>query len=113
MVDAFPHQAVIHFTITSVSYDPEDYTVVYGTSMDTLTTVSRAFNHTDPTGLTFFADTNLKYSITLDELKSYQMYYYLIRATNSHGSSSSTIGTFTTAQTSEEYFLAFFYVILK
>ena len=97
-VDVLPEKAVVHFTISSVAYDPETYTVIYGTSMDALTTDSNTVNQTDPTGLTFINDTNLMYNITVDGLDINQLYYYMIEATNSNGSTNSVIGNFTTAE---------------
>ena len=98
-VDIFPYKAVIHFTISNVAYDPETYTVMYGTSMDTLTSVSNTFNQTDPSGLAFLTDTNLVYTITVNGLNSKQMYHYRIVSTNSNSNVSSVIGTFTTVET--------------
>ena len=98
-VDIFSYKAVIHFTISYVAYDPENYTVMYGASMDTLTSVSNAFNQTHLTGLTFLTDTNLMYTISVDGLNSKQMYHYRIVSTNSNSSVSSVIGTFTTVET--------------
>ena len=103
-VDTFPKKAVVYFTISSVAYDPENYTVIYGTSMDALTTVSNSFNQTDPTGLTFLTDINLMYTITMDGLNASQMYYYLIEATNSNSRTNSTIGSFTSAEAREPMF---------
>ena len=100
-VDAFSYKVVVHFMVSSVAYDPENYTVIYGTSMDTLTSVSNAPNHTDLTGLTFLTDANLMYTITVDGLNAKQVYYYLIEATNSNSSTNSTIGNFTTAEARE------------
>ena len=112
-VDAFLKKAVVYFTISSVAYVPENYTVIYGTSMDALTTVSNAFNQTDPTGLTFINDTNLMYTITVDGLDINQPYCYLIEATNSNGSTNSTIGNFTTAEACEHMLFCFFGSILS
>ena len=105
MVDVYPRQVRIHFTVSSVAYDPEAYFVIYGTSMDTLTSVSDVFNYTDSSDLSFLTDTNLKYTIMVDGLKSYQLYYYLIRATNSNSSINSIIKNFTTPETSEKLLL--------
>ena len=94
---------MIHFTVNSVAYDPEIYTIMLGTSENILTNVDNAVNQTDPTGLTFLTNTELMYTITVDGLSINQMYYYLIVSTNSHSSVSSTIGTFTTAEAREIY----------
>ena len=100
-VVVFPTKAVIHFTISSVAYDPEEYAVVYGTSANSLTIISDASNHTDPTGLTFLAAMDLMYTITVDELSFSQMYYYQIVSTNSNSSVTSATGNFTTAEARE------------
>lgn len=109
-VDVFPTKAVINFVVTFVSYDPEEYTVLLGTSDDQLLTVSGVSESTDPTGLTFLTDVNLMYSITVENLNSTQEYYYQIVAMNSVDSTVSVTGTFTTAEAGK--MLAAFHVIL-
>ena len=100
-VVVFPQKAVIPFTISSVAYDPENYTVQLGTKANALTTVNDASNQTDPTGLTFLTAMDLMYTITVDGLNISQMYHYQIVSTNSDSSVTSDIGTFTTAEARE------------
>ena len=103
-VDEFPRKAVIHFIISSVAYNPENYTLELGTSMDALTAVSDASNQTDPTGLTFLTATNLMYTITVDGLNISQTYYYRIVSANLNNNVNSAVGNFTTAEAREIYF---------
>ena len=105
-VTTFPERAVIQFTVSSISYDPENYTVMLAIDVNNLTYVNGIPRTNDPTDLTFLTATNINHTIDADELVPLQTYYYVIVATNSAGSTNSTLGNFTTSEACEQDFPA-------
>ena len=105
-VTTFPERAVIEFTVSSFAYDLENYTVMLGRDVNNLTAVNGILSTPDPTDLTFLTATNMNYTVDVDGLVFFQRYYYMIVATNSVGSTNSTIGNFTTSEAREQHFSA-------
>ena len=105
-VPTFPQRAIIQFTVSSVAYDPENYTIMLAIDMNNLTPVNGIPRTADPTDLTFLTATNTNYTIDVDGLVIFQRYYYVIVATNSVGSMNSTLGNFTTSEAREQDFSA-------
>ena len=99
----FPERAEIRFTVSSFAYDSENYTVMLATDVNNLTAVNGILSTTDPSDLTFLTDTNINYTIDVDGLVIFQRYYYVIVATNSVGSTNSTLGNFTTSEAREQF----------
>ena len=107
-VATFSEKATISFTVSSVVYDLENYTVMHGTTENDLTTVSGIILSTaDPNDLSFLNAINISYSINVEGLVSFQKYYFVIAATNSVGSTNSTLSNFITSEAREEQFLPF------
>ena len=105
-VTALPERAVIQFTVSSVAYNPENYTVMLARDVNNLTAVNGILSVTDPTDLTFLTAANINYTIDVDGLLIFQRYYCVIVATNSAGSTNSTLGNFTTSEAREQDFPA-------
>ena len=105
-VTTFPERAVIWFTISSFAYNAENYTVMLARDVNNLTAVNGILSGADPTDLTFLTATNINYTIEVDGLVIFQRYYYVIVATNSAGSTNSTLGNFTTSEAREQHFPA-------
>ena len=97
-VKVFPTKAEISFTVTSVAYTPETYAVTYGTSREQLNRPRGNLISTNITDLTFLTDTNLNYTIVLENLRSTQMYYYYVVAKNTLGTTKSDLSAFTTLE---------------
>ena len=71
----------ISWIVSTIAFTPETYVVHYGTSMDTLDSIS------DPiTGLSNFTAMHYKFSTTLTALTPNTIYFYRINLTNSDGS---------------------------
>ena len=80
----------VSWRVESVSYTPETYTVHYGTSESDQ--IERSQTVSGPTQLQEILDLNrAEYRVTLTDLNPYTGYYYYINATNTEGSSSSTL----------------------
>ena len=103
-VTTFPERAVIQFTVSSFAYKPENYTIMLARDVNNLTAVNGILSTADPTDLTFLTATNINYTIDVYGLVIFQRYYYVIVATNSVGSTNSTLGNFTTSEAREQHF---------
>ena len=85
----------ISWIVESISYTPETYTVHYGTS-DSDQIGSSQIVH-GPTQLQEILNINgAEYNVTLTDLKPYTQYYYYVNATNTEGSTNSTLEYFST-----------------
>ena len=75
----------IAWSVSSVSYTPETYAVVYGTSQSNL--VQRSSTVSSVSGTT-------DYSVELANLQDSTLYYFKVESNNSVGSTESDIQTF-------------------
>ena len=86
----------ISWRVHNVSYTPETYTVHYGTNdSDQIGSTSQTVH--GPTQLQEILNVNeAEYRVTLTDLKPYTQYYYYVNATNTEGSTNSTLEYFIT-----------------
>lgn len=97
--------ADVTWFVPRLTYGTETYVVLYGMSEDMLDQQSAiVFSGRDSSG------ENNYYSVTLENLQSYTLYYYGVVATNILSSTSSDINTFTTC---EKYIPSFIIYIHK
>ena len=82
---------VIQWRVSTITYTPEMYVVVYGLSEATLDQQSTAVMGNRDTSAA-----NELFSVTLTELQLDTTYHYRVIATNAHDSKSSDAGVFTT-----------------
>ena len=54
--------------VSSIAYDPENYTILIGVSSDTLTTINDIINIADANDLSFLTIVNTNYTIGVDGL---------------------------------------------
>ena len=93
-----PTTATITWIISEVTYTPESYTIIYGTTDDTLNNISDIIMTRDIDNLQFITATNEIYSVTINELMINQMYYFRICAVNTINESKTDINTFITSE---------------
>ena len=93
-VDITQNSATIHWTVPSLSYNPEIYVVQYGLAMDSLTMTSSMVMG-DVTPLNYMDD--FQGSVTLTGLSRLTPYYYRVMATNGDGTTPSSVDTFNTS----------------
>ena len=95
MADGITHNsAIIHWTVASLSYDPEMYVVRYGLAMGSLTmTSSMVMGDVTPVN---YMD-QFQGSVTLTGLRNLTTYYYQVVSTNSGDSNFSTVDSFNTS----------------
>ena len=86
--------ATVLWVVNQFAYTPEQYTVNYGTTMESLAITSTTVN-----SITDFSATNITSNVTLFGLTPNTLYYYQVRSTNSYGDSMTNIFTFTTLET--------------
>ena len=86
-------QATITWIVTSITYTPESYAILYGVANDSLSLRSSAVE-----GAVNLTAVNQAYSITIMDLNPYTRYYYKIEASNSFASAESDTNTFQTNQ---------------
>ena len=100
MIDTIttPTTATITWIISEVTYTPENYTVIYGTTDDTLNNTSDIIMTRDINNLQFITATNEIYSVTINGLMINQMYYFRICAVNTINESKTDINTFITSE---------------
>ena len=86
------NRATIHWTVSRIAYTPETYTVYFGNSSGSLTSVSQQRQSGDN-----FTATDLQFSTQLTGLSAGTTYYYQVVAVNSvPGSTQSTVLQFPT-----------------
>ena len=93
-----PTIATITWIISEVTYTPENYTVIYGTTDDTLNNTSDIIMTRNINNLQFITATNEIYSVTINGLMINQMYYFRICAVNTINESKTDINTFITSE---------------
>ena len=97
-VSVTPTTATIYWTIPQVSYTPENYTVLFGTSMNELNMISSVVNTNNIDSLLFITDTNIQYNVTIEGLSINVMYYYQVQSVNIIGTTNSSISSFITSE---------------
>ena len=97
-VSVTPTTATIYWTIPQVSYTPENYTVIFGTSMDELHMISSIVNTNNIDILMFITATNIQYNVTIQGLNINVMYYYQVQSVNTNGTTNSSISSFITSE---------------
>ena len=83
--DVQDSRATVQWTVTSISYTPETYVVMYGTAEGNLDTTSVEETEDDITAM------DVAFSVHLSGLQPATVYYYIVRATNSHGDTDSDV----------------------
>ena len=106
-----PTTATIYWTIPQVSYTPENYTVLFGTSMDELKMISSVVNTSNIDNLLFITATNVQYNVIIQGLSINIMYYYRVQSVNTNGTTNSSISSFTPSE-SGKITVFFNYVII-
>ena len=81
----------IQWTIASLAYTPEQYTVYYGTSQTSLTSIGPVINGTNNYSLT-----NVQYTAYIDGLAFNTRYFVRIQSNNTEGVINSDTINFTT-----------------
>ena len=97
-VSVTPTTATISWTIPQVSYTPENYTVIFGTSMDELNMISNVFYTNNIDNLMFLTATNIQYNVTIQGLNINVMYYYEVESVNTIGKNYSSISNCITSE---------------
>ena len=95
-----PHSVVIRWTVSSVSYTPETYTVHYGIDSAILNLTSDTLATDVKTDFLNIKDQD--YRLVIAGLQPAQKYYYYVASTNSHASSKTAKQSFTTADSGKE-----------
>ena len=93
-----PTTATISWTIPQVSYTPENYTVLFGTSMNELNMTSSVVNTNNIDNLLFITATNVPYNVTIEGLSINIIYYYQAQSVNTIDKNYSSISSFTTSE---------------
>ena len=89
-----PYSVVIFWSIPSIVFDQENYTVQYGTNMMMLLNTSIVVLGNNDTNTI-----NDSFSINITGLTPFTRYYYVITATNTVGNTSTSVMSFTTDET--------------
>ena len=97
-VSVTPTTATISWIIPQVLYTPENYTVLFGTSMDELNMISSVVNANNIDDLMFITATNAQYNVTIQGLNINVVYYYQVESVNTIGKNYSSISNFTTSE---------------
>ena len=93
------NSATVSWSVSSVSYTPETFTVYYGEADDDLSnSVSDNVMSEGQDDESFLTDMDRTYSATISSLTSGVMYYYQITSTNTVGSNLSVVGSLTTGE---------------
>lgn len=85
-------QAVVEWTVSSISYTPEIYHVQYGLSPESMNSTSNATKIT-----TDIHATNMLFSLPLTGLLFKHTYFYRVVAENSIGITESSVANFSTS----------------
>ena len=93
-----PTTATIYWTIPQVSYTPENYTVLFGLSMDELNMTSSVVNTNNIDDVLFITATNVSYNVIIEGLSINIMYYYQVQSVNTFGKNYSSISSFNTSE---------------
>ena len=92
-VNIVHNEATIQWTVTSITYTPEQYIVLYGLTESSLTQESDMVN-----GTMDFNSINDTYSVKITGLDYNTVYYYQVRSTNTEGSTNSDVVMFQTTK---------------
>ena len=93
-----PTTATIYWIIPQVSYTPENYTVLFGTSTNELNMISSVVNTNNIDNLLFITATNVPYNVTIEGLSINIIYYYQAQSVNTIDKNYSSISSFTTSE---------------
>ena len=104
-VSVTPTTATIYWTIPQVSYTPENYTVLFGTSMNELKMTSSVVNTNNIDNLLFITTTNIQYNVTIQGLSINVMYYYQVQSVNTIDKNYSSISSFTPSESGKITYL--------
>lgn len=85
--------ATVQWVIRRLSYTPEQYTINYGISRETLDLRSTILSST-----TNISTLNTTYELTLQGLAPNTAYFYLLRSVNTYGEAATPVMTFTTSE---------------
>ena len=95
-----PHSVVIRWTVSSVTYTPETYTVHYGIDSAILNLTSDTLATDVKTDFLNIKDQD--YRLVIDGLQPAQKYHYFVLSTNSYASSKTDKHSFTTADSGKK-----------
>ena len=90
-----PDSVTIQWIIPYIAYTPEDYIVLYGKEVDELNERSDTISSDDFTAI------NTLHTVMIVGLLPSTQYYFLIKSTNTYGSVSTEVMSFTTADGGE------------
>lgn len=87
------YSATVQWVTPYLAYTQEQYTVNYGTTIDSLTLSTPVLSSgTVPSAF------NVTYDIAMQDLTPNTVYYFQLHSMNTYGQTTSTIMTFTTAE---------------
>jgi len=89
-----PYSVNVSWVVPSIVFDQESYIIQYGTDMAMLLSSSNLVQGSSDRNVT-----NGDFSINITGLTPFTRYYYIINATNSVGSTSTTVMNFITGET--------------
>ena len=95
-----PHSVVIRWTVSSVSYTPETYTVHYGIDSAILNLTSDTLATNVKTDFLNIKDQD--YRLVIDGLQPAQKHHYYVVSANSYASSKTAKHNFTTADSGKK-----------
>ena len=95
-----PHSVVIRWTVSSVRYTPETYTVHYGIDSAILNLTSDTLATDVKTDFLNIKDQD--YRLVISGLQPAQKYHYYVASTNSHASSKTAKRNFTTTDSGKK-----------
>lgn len=91
------YSATVQWVTPYLAYTQEQYTVNYGTTIDSLTLSTPVLSSgTVPSAF------NVTYDIAMQDLTPNTVYYFQLHSMNTYGQTTSTIMTFTTAEAGKE-----------
>ena len=93
VIGTTPYSTEISWVTPYVVLDEDTYTVQYSTDMSLQNSSEVVVENTNEFAI------NQRFSVNITELTPFTTYYYIIRANNSVGSTSTGVMTFTTNQT--------------